>query len=127
MNSARHAANVIHEKYRGNPRGVWFEGHWGFQYYMMENGGVPWDYNRRGGRLGDRIIFPENNYYVGFEIPWRTRIVERRTWPAARWVTTMHPYVGAGFYAQFSGPLPFAFAAVPDEGFVVSEFVSREP
>ena len=39
----------------------------------------------------------------------------------------MHSVVGAGFYAQFSGPLPFAFAAVPDEGYTVEEFIGPPP
>jgi hypothetical protein len=35
----------------------------------------------------------------------------------------MHPSVGAGFYANSAGPLPFAFGNVPPEEYYVLSIV----
>jgi hypothetical protein len=42
------------------------------------------------------------------------------------WLATMNLQVGAGFYADVFGPLPFAFGRVPPERFTVYK-VSPDP
>jgi len=37
------------------------------------------------------------------------------------WLTTMNPKLGAGFYSDVFGPLPFVIGSVPTEKFMVFE------
>jgi hypothetical protein len=39
--------------------------------------------------------------------------------PSSRWLATMSGEVGAGFYADAFGPLPFVVGFVPDEQFTI--------
>jgi hypothetical protein len=45
-NAARTAARQIAEQYQPAGHPLWFEGHWGFQYYMDKLGGQPVDCER---------------------------------------------------------------------------------
>jgi 4-amino-4-deoxy-L-arabinose transferase-like glycosyltransferase len=109
-NSARKAALQITQKYRTSP--LLFQGHWGFQYYMEEFGAKPLDL--RDLSLvpnGAVIVLPSRNSNVyrlpteGFLFLEQIRI---ETLPP---VATLDGSVGAGFYADIYGPLPFAFSS----------------
>ncbi|HEX4590385.1 MAG TPA: glycosyltransferase family 39 protein, partial [Gemmataceae bacterium] len=97
-------------------RPLWFEGHWGFQYYAQTAGARAWDFEGSAGRAGDSLMIPFNNCLTappsGFAKEVGTIDV-----PACPWAATMYPYVGAGFYAcNFDWrPLPFVFTKVPPE------------
>jgi 4-amino-4-deoxy-L-arabinose transferase-like glycosyltransferase len=102
---------------------LWFQGHWGFQYYMQALGAQCLDSNHVHCEVGDWIVKPDDNY-GGFAMPpetTRERGVLRV--PACRWATTMHRQLGAGFYSNRMGPLPFTFGAVPDSEYLVLEVV----
>ena len=118
-NSARQAARVIHEKYRGNPRGLWFEGHWGFQYYMDALGAKAIDSHATQLYPGDIIVIPENNTNVSPAPEGRTRLVETIEVPGGRWISTMR--LGAGLYSDAFGLLPFTVGRVPAERYKVYE------
>lgn len=118
-NTARSAAAQIHDTYRNRPGTIWFQGHWGFQYYMEAGGSKALD--RRRSRLvpGDLVVIPGNNTNI-FPIPAggiASSHVIRLSTP--RWVTTMNTSVGAGFFSDVWGPLPFALGAVPPERYLV--------
>jgi hypothetical protein len=112
-NSARKA----YEEYgRGNER-FWFQGHWGFQYYMQQMSAKALDERSSDLRRGDIVAAPVNN--VNYS-PFKSDLVVLRemirvpvTFP--RFLATMKGELGAGFYAANRGPLPFAFGTVPDE------------
>jgi hypothetical protein len=106
---------------------LWHRGHWGFQYYMMERGSRPWDFQVRRGAVGDRVAIPDNNCNFVCDTPWKTRELKRFTATACPWLTTMHYAAGAGFYAESWGPLPFAFAVVPPEQCTIEEFTAPAP
>jgi 4-amino-4-deoxy-L-arabinose transferase-like glycosyltransferase len=120
--TARAAAGEIHDRYKGERGTVWFQGHWGFQYYMESRGGKAIDV--KGSRLapGDLVVIPNNNTNL-FPIrpEWFLRIA-RSEQPGCRWLATMNPVVGAGFYADVWGPLPFAVGSVPPEYYDVLRF-----
>jgi len=118
-NSARQAANVIHAKYQSNPRGIWFEGHWGFQYYMDALSGKEIDSHTTQLYPGDIIIIPENNTNVSPAPEGRTRLVETIEIPGGRWISTMR--LGAGLYSDAFGLLPFTVGKVPAERYKVYE------
>jgi len=118
--SGRTAAAIIRADYGHLGRTVWFQGHWGFQYYMEAVGARPFDRVRLGMHPGDLMILPENNTNVIFAlrgIPMTVlRVIEL---PSARGLTTVQPWIGAGFYSELLGPLPFAFGTVPPERYYV--------
>jgi 4-amino-4-deoxy-L-arabinose transferase-like glycosyltransferase len=114
-NSARIAADFIHDQSLAGPANTFFEGHWGFQYYMQSYGAQPVDVHSFRFTPGVIIVIPENNtniFGVPAGVPALQQLVEIKTNP---WIATMQPGVGAGFYASVWGPLPFAFGAVPPE------------
>jgi hypothetical protein len=45
-NSAKQAAFVLRQRTRNETGTVWFQGHWGFQYYMEQLGMPPFDYRK---------------------------------------------------------------------------------
>ena len=113
-NSARTAAAQIEQKTRNQRGTVWFQGHWGFQYYMESFGARPVVVDEpphRSGDIlataGDRLLFEVRPTFVTsrevIEIPMRLGI------------TTAQGKLGAGFYSSDLGPLPFAVGQVPPE------------
>jgi hypothetical protein len=113
-NSARTAAALIEQKTRNQPGTVWFEGHWGFQYYMESFGAravVVQDPPRGPGDFvataGDRLLFEVRPEFAAsrdvIQIPMRLGI------------TTARGELGAGFFSSDLGPLPFAIGPVPPE------------
>ena len=121
--SARTAVYDIGLKVESLPKGtIWFQGHWGFQYYAQENGWRPFDSKQPAVRPGDLIVLPFNNTNL-VAIP--PEIVERLftlELPVLPWVSTMNQAVGAGFYSDKRGPLPFAFGSVPPEKYYILRF-----
>jgi 4-amino-4-deoxy-L-arabinose transferase-like glycosyltransferase len=117
--ASRQAASDLVEKLgaRGTP--VWFQGHWGFQYYAEHLGARPLD--RRGSRVGvgEWIIRPANNSYL-FTLPRDfLSLPIRREIPVPSWVSTMDPRAHSGFYAATFGWLPFAVGGAHPERYLV--------
>jgi hypothetical protein len=94
---------------------VWFEGHWGFQYYMQKFGALAADFKQPRQRPGDIVIIPQHNTDV--TQPPAENVLRRDTLqsPNASWVSTWQGDVGAGFYSAVVGPLPFGFGRMPPE------------
>ncbi|HEV2842423.1 MAG TPA: glycosyltransferase family 39 protein [Chthoniobacterales bacterium] len=121
--SVRAAATEIRSQFRTpSSTTVWFQGHWGFQYYAQTSGFRAFDSTNPQTRPGDLMILPFNNTNLK-PIPENTferiAIIEM---PVSPWITTMGRAVGAGFYTDIVGPLPFAFGAVPPEKYYVVRF-----
>lgn len=119
-NAQREASQIILQHYTGDGHTVWFEGHWGFQYYMVQIGGVPFDIERSTLHGMDLYISPKTNTAL---IP-RTalpphRVVETIAIPIGVPVSTIGSRARAGFYSDFMGPVPYAFGPAPDEIFEV--------
>jgi hypothetical protein len=129
-NTARSGAASIHARLSDPARTIWFQGHWGFQYYMEKLGAKPLD--QKNGSLamdatrtpwslvpGDVVVIPVTNTNF-FSIPkeWVT-MREVIDLPSSGWLSTMHSQVGASFYSDVKGPLPFAFGAVSPEQFLI--------
>jgi hypothetical protein len=121
--ASREAARTLGAQLVGTRRAVWFEGHWGFQYYAQQAGLFPLDFLRPEVQPGDLLIAPEH-----ISDPYRLseRIVvplSEIALPSFPFLTTQSDALGAGFYAAVFGPLPFAFGPVPPERYRVLEFV----
>jgi 4-amino-4-deoxy-L-arabinose transferase-like glycosyltransferase len=118
-NTARDAANSIHKKFESWPGNIWFQGHWGFQYYMEDNGYKAYDFKNQEVKVGDIIVIPSNNCFTETLPEGVARLggVYRAT--PCRWLAITNRSLGAGFYADRWGPLPFAIGPVGPEEYRV--------
>jgi len=122
--SARTAAIDIHAE-NGGSGTLWFEGHWGFQYYMESLGAKALDGKRPEIRPGEMLVIPQNNSNVYPVNPYwieDRKLIRFRTLP---WLATMNPQMGAGFYSDAVGPLPFVFGPVPPETYELLRITQR--
>jgi 4-amino-4-deoxy-L-arabinose transferase-like glycosyltransferase len=117
--SSREAANAIFRKYGGNINKVYFQGHWGFQYYMEEKGFKALDIKKTALGPGDIVVNPDNNSNV--YMPFSNNLVksDKMEFPVVPWITTMNVHCSAGFYTSVWGPLPFVIGAVPAESYYI--------
>ena len=118
-NIQKEAAIQIKDRYAGIKQTVWYEGHWGFQYYMDEIGFKAIDFTASDLALGDIIVIPKNNTNT-IELPgWAVEHSDIIELGAGRPLTTMSGVAGAGFYWDAYGPLPYAFCSVPTEQYYI--------
>jgi len=122
-NTARVAATQINAELQSAHATVYFEGHWGFQYYMQQLGVKPADVRNSPFRAGDIVIIPENTTNSfgpppGFELNGKVIRFDRKGS-----LVTMSQPLGAGFYASVWGPLPFAFGTAPQERYLIARLV----
>ena len=121
-NSARAAVTEIQSKFGHTSATIWFQGHWGFQYYAQENGFRPFDLSRSETHRNDLMVLPFNNTNLK-AIPENT--VERIAIieiPVTSWMATMNRGMGAGFHMDILGPLPFSFGPVPAEKYYILRY-----
>jgi hypothetical protein len=116
-NTARQASSYFQNRFQSEPRTVWFEGHWGFQYYMQQWRAKPADRNARGIVSGDLVIIPLNNTNITI-LPATTDRPEQVNFPQFS-SATMSQETGAGFYSNTWGPLPWVLARIPPEHYLV--------
>jgi len=115
----RTAEELVAELSPRSPRPVWFEGHWGFQYYMEAGGAQAIDFADSKFLGGDIIVVPANNTNLQpIPAPFIASSLKREA-TAARWISTMNESVGAGFYSEIWGPAPYVFAPVPPESYLI--------
>jgi 4-amino-4-deoxy-L-arabinose transferase-like glycosyltransferase len=114
-------------KYGREPGALWYQGHWGFQFYMDAMGALPLDIKHSALKPGDTLAVPENNTSL-FPVNSETATLrESIAVPGPRWLTTWSTPAGAGFFAAAEGPLPFAFGRVPPENVFVYALKSSAP
>ena len=117
--SARRAASLVHERTRNESGTVWFQGHWGFQYYMESLGARPADFDSSQATSGDFMVVPDNNTNTLGVLPSIVESRETVELHMRSWLSTMNKERGAGFYSTVWGPLPFAFGPVPAERYSI--------
>jgi hypothetical protein len=111
--AVRRSAEQTHAKYGGGEKTLWFQGHWGFQYYMERLGAKAVDMKHPVTKPDDFLAIPSNNTNVKLPNKQETHSLEVLSIQGPRWVTTTG--MAAGFYTSVSGLLPFAFGHVPPE------------
>lgn len=117
--TARTAASEIHERFDSTDSKIWFTGHWGFQYYMEAKGHQALDFKNPQATAGDIIIVPSNNTFTGSlprNVAYLREVIQ---FTPHRWAATTNTFLGAGFYSDIWGPLPFAFGPVEPEKYYV--------
>jgi len=88
---------------------LWFQGHWGFQYYMERFGGTPVDFDKSDPKPGDIVAIPSDNTNLRRPNQTTADLIDTITVERPGALDTMGSTIGAGFYSSGWGPLPFAF------------------
>jgi len=117
--TARLAASSFQNRFQSEPGTVWFEGHWGFQYYMEQWKAKPLDRAERGTISGDVLIVPLSNSNVSRTPPVPTTGPPEQINYPQYLLATMSPEMHAGFYSSRWGPLPWVFARIPPEQYLI--------
>jgi hypothetical protein len=89
---------------------------------MESLGAKPFDEKRTKVKEDDIIVIPANNSNISpprRDIKPRLRRLEDKELNSCRWLGTMQQSLGAGFYSDVWGPLPFVFGSVPPEKYMV--------
>jgi hypothetical protein len=121
-NTNRLAAEQLCARYLKPGATLWFEGHWGFQYYMEKLGASAIDLNDAKKPAGDFLIIPANSSNL-YEPPMNSvRLVAVHDFLPNHHFATMNNMAGAGFYASVHGPLPFVIGTLPPDRFYVFQF-----
>jgi 4-amino-4-deoxy-L-arabinose transferase-like glycosyltransferase len=119
--AASDCANQVVTKNPPSSGKLWFQGHWGFQYYMEALGATALDVKHSPLAPGDTIAVPANNTSIFNLNPETVTLRETIKVPGPRWLTTWSAVAGGGFYAAAQGPLPFVIGkAPPEEVFIYS-------
>lgn len=118
--TVRRSAQETMSRYK-DQAAVWFEGHWGFQYYIEQLGALPVDSQHSFVRSGDLLILPLHNTDISQPAP--DLVARRDVLSVANpsWLTTWNAALGAGFYSSVVGPLPFGFGRTPAESVFIYE------
>ena len=117
--TARLASKSFQDRFRNEPGKVWFEGHWGFQYYMEQWKAKPVDWDQRGIISSDLLILALGNTNVSLTPPVPTTGPPEQVNYPQFLLATMSPEMRAGFYSSIWGPLPWAFARIPPERYLI--------
>jgi len=100
-------------------RWVWFTGHWGWQYYLEKEGGIPLPALFEDLQKGDWILTSKyasaTDLTKGLEDKLEQEISDPKMIPIP--IRTMNPYARTGFYSNHWGPLPYNFSRTPAEVF----------
>lgn len=110
-NGTREAAATVHQRTAASGRTVWFEGHWGFQFYMQHWGAKALDFYTSRCSRGDFIAVPQLNSNLRPLPAGYVQQIDQISEPSPVGVTTMNAEGGAGFYSDMWGPLPFCFGS----------------
>lgn len=113
--AVRQCAREVCARHGGGSAPLWFQGHWGFQFYMAQAGATALDFNRSILKPGDLMVVPMGNTSVQLPASNQANLIDVVSVPVAERLATWNQKVGAGFYASGYGPLPFAFGAVAPE------------
>jgi 4-amino-4-deoxy-L-arabinose transferase-like glycosyltransferase len=120
--TARTAAREIGRTYGNKAKPLWFQGHWGFQYYMEQNGGIAYDRNKSTINPADIMVIPENNTNAFPEIMAQGTPLQLMLFTPSRFFTTMNYNAGAGYYSSGFGPLPFLIGTGLEENYHIIVF-----
>jgi 4-amino-4-deoxy-L-arabinose transferase-like glycosyltransferase len=126
-NAARQSARETFAKYGRDRTNFWYQGHWGFQYYMDLMGASALDMKHPVLKVGDTLAVPLHNCYIFEPKPEVADVREVIKVKGPCLLTTWSQDVGAGFYSSVPGPLPFVFGQVPPEEVAVYSWKIASP
>ncbi|MGD0350884.1 MAG: glycosyltransferase family 39 protein [Verrucomicrobiota bacterium] len=126
-NATRTAAEQIATTYKPAHHQLWFEGHWGFQYYLEKLGGRPLDCERSRLQPGDIVVVPFNNSNLIPLPPGSVGWVNGVQYLPGSWINLSAGVESdaGGFYSANLGPLPFGIGRIPPHTYCVVKVFSR--
>jgi len=100
---------------------VWFQGHWGFQYYMQLYGAKPIDFKNSQIGVGDIIITPKTNTGQHVLPLDKFTFVKKLKCEPIKWTATLSKKYSTCFYSDTKGKLflPYVFGSIESEDFYV--------
>lgn len=118
--ASRAGARYFQKRFARKQARVWFQSHWGFQFYMEQWKAKPLIQNAPI-HPGDLVIIPSNNA-DDIPLPNAALPVIEITRPIMPLVATFAPGTGAGFYSSVRGSIPWAVARSVPARFAVYKF-----
>lgn len=120
-NAAREGARQTYAWFGQEEGTLWFEGHWGFQYYLegLGSSAKAVEFRHSKPKRGDFLAIPVNNSNLASTDNPQLHLQKELSIDGPRWLTTLSRAVGAGFHASTWGPLPFAFNSVSPEKILI--------
>ncbi|HEV2395174.1 MAG TPA: glycosyltransferase family 39 protein [Verrucomicrobiae bacterium] len=123
----RTATQEICARYQQPGKSLWFEGHWGFQYYMEKQGAKALDHYSSKPAPGEFIAVPSEAVNL-FDLSTNLiRLVETFEYRPNRFWSTMSSTAGAGFYTAKAGPVPFVADSTEPERYYVFRVIQPSP
>lgn len=116
-NTARTAAREIASRY-GSLGKIWFQGHWGFQYYMEAHAASPVDFSKNEIRPGEYVAIALNNTNLA-QMGHEYGVVEVLSFDQRALGATMSRERQAGFYASVWGIAPYVFGSPGVERYLI--------
>ena len=121
--TGRRAAKDVMTKYQSPGHVLWFEGHWGFQYYMEQQGAKALEDDFAQPKVGDRLVVPSEGVNL-FDLSTNViRLIDTLDYQLKTPLSTMSWRAGAGFYAALMGPFPFSVGPTDPERYYVFEVI----
>lgn len=121
-NTAQEASRQFQKRFQGERGTIWFQSHWGFQFYMQQWGARALNLSNPQVSSGDVMIIPANNTAVISVPEEEVYQPEQINFPTVPLVSTVGFGTGASFYSSVRGPLPWMFGRVPPEMYYVARF-----
>ena len=117
--AVRELVRQVEQQFQPSKQTVWFQGHWGFQYYLQLAGARPVDFKSPALKPGDWMVVPTDNTNLRLLDPNRAELIGTCRIQGPTRFTTLNESLGAGYYASVFGPLPFVFGTIPPEAVAV--------
>ncbi len=117
--TARSVVETVDKKFENRAGSVWFQGHWGFQYYMEAAGCKAIDFKQSRFASADIVIIPSNNTNIRLLSNEAAGLSEIIQVSSCRWLAIMNSSVGAAFYSDKWGLLPFVIGPAEVEKYYV--------
>ncbi|MGE0534654.1 MAG: glycosyltransferase family 39 protein [Pirellulales bacterium] len=120
--SARRAAATLVAHFAEPNQMLWFQGHWGFQYYIEEVGAQPLDMPRDTLMPGDILVVPLENSNQQVPSDDAAELIDglAQAFPRTTWIATQSTAWRGKFYAVLGWlSLPYVFGAIEPDGYLV--------
>jgi 4-amino-4-deoxy-L-arabinose transferase-like glycosyltransferase len=121
----RELARQAIELTKGTKGHVYFQGHWGFQYYLQRAGAIALKLDHEIVFMRDVMVIPSNNINITLLPERLVKLRDRELVPVPSPAVTTSAELEAGFYFGHRGsPFAFRFVRAPDEEVSVYSFLA---
>lgn len=117
--AGREGVAMLMNAYSGAKPRLYFNAHWGPQYYFQQAGVASLDWAGMRLEPGDTVLIADHNTNTWALPREALQAMPKASIPLMPGLTTHRTRTGAGFYSDQVGPLPFAFGRVEPATFPV--------